>query len=160
MRPTDAWPAGEIEARIKHGETVIATATFGHNLLGGSVEPAEPPRGTVWEAGDDIPITGTVFQLDESATGVSRNGVPASFVLQVVRPNGKKKTIKNGAETRFTLTVEDGDAFLDPFFHELEVEDAPVRPHGLGLRTPPAFSVILIPWPHASSSTRPGVPRS
>ncbi|MGH2662799.1 MAG: PKD domain-containing protein [Actinomycetota bacterium] len=121
LTPGDSptWPFGEITARVvkvKSGSSPAETGNFGEttfflNLLGGSVGATGGP----FQAGQDIPVTGEVFEQDQvpPLAAVQKTGVGAEFLLQVTWPDGTVKgpygpitaSSTPGSEGDFSTTI-------------------------------------------------------
>ncbi len=87
---TESTPIGELTLRILvNGEEAGRSRVF-HNVLQATVA-VDGAVADDLEAGDDIPVEGTIEQLDANSSDLvppSRTGVPAEFALQVRLPDG------------------------------------------------------------------------
>ena len=84
-----SWPAGKFTLRVTRVDGVFGNygeTNFNVNQLGGSLAVA----GSGFVAGDAIPVTGRLYQIDETSTlsPPTETDVPASAYLQVVDPAG------------------------------------------------------------------------
>ncbi|MPZ61051.1 MAG: hypothetical protein GEU93_07100 [Propionibacteriales bacterium] len=107
LTPASDWPAGDIRAVVRSDGSPAGETTFGHNRLGATLTPARTSGG--YRPGDDIPVTGTVSQLDTTANTTSETGVPATVALRLVTPDGTAHPVTDeaGAPRRFTA-ADDG----------------------------------------------------
>ena len=99
ITPEEGWPAGHATARVTVDGEVAGSTSFGFQVLGATLEV--DPSGAPYAPGDALPVSGNVAQLD-SATNlgpVVRTGVPASFTLTVVAPNGDAQAVPGGPIT-------------------------------------------------------------
>lgn len=109
ITPTAEWPAGTVRAVVRSDESPIGEMEFGHNLLGATVTAEAAPDG--YRPGQDIPITGTVAQLDTTLNSASETGVPATFSLQVVTPDGSEHPVTDTAGDPQVFTAADDGSF-------------------------------------------------
>src|SRR3954468_14738094 len=86
IAPDATWPAGEISVRIGVAGKPAGETSFFLSQLGAAVSPAEHTGG--YRAGDTIPVTGSVYELDSLATSTDQKKVPATYSLQVTTPTG------------------------------------------------------------------------
>src|SRR4051794_40318868 len=86
IAPDATWPAGEISVRVGVGGKPAGETSFFLSQLGAAVSPAEHTGG--YHAGDAIPVTGSIYELDSVATSTDQKKVPATYSLQVTTPTG------------------------------------------------------------------------
>ncbi len=94
VAPAASWPAGPITARVievTKGSATPLTGNFGEttfylNQLGATVAAT----GSGFTPGDPVPVTGTIFELDEvpPLAAAQKTNVGGAFKLRVVAPNG------------------------------------------------------------------------
>jgi M6 family metalloprotease-like protein len=104
--PTAGWPSGLITAQVRVGDVVAGSTTFGYKLLGASISPDSP--GSPFAPGDDIAVTGELVELDSASDlgPTLRTGVPATFTLAVITPDGTQLTVPGGP-----ITADDAGTF-------------------------------------------------
>ena len=104
LEPDETWPSGAVTMRVKSGSDVAGETTFGHNLLGATFDAASGPT----DSGDDIPVTGTISQLDTTGTTRSETGVAAAFTLRTTTPTGDvldSQPVTAASDGTFSATV-------------------------------------------------------
>ncbi len=85
IRPGADWPAGPVTVTmIVAGRDAEGTGTFFVNQLGADVSPEDG----IYAPGDEIPVTGEIFEQRSVATSTQKTGVPATFKLRVVDADG------------------------------------------------------------------------
>ena len=84
IEPADTWPAGEIVVRVLADGKAAGESQFRHNFLEAELTAAEKAEGAPYTSGEEVPVTGTIAQLDTGSLGnTTRSGVPAKFTLDV-----------------------------------------------------------------------------
>ena len=85
VTPDDTWPSGEIEYQVfAAGETEAAGGSvLRHNYLGAEITVPEKDGGAPYQPGEDIPVTGDLFELDTMPGTEERRPVPAQYFLRV-----------------------------------------------------------------------------
>ncbi|HEU4512263.1 MAG TPA: PKD domain-containing protein [Nocardioidaceae bacterium] len=78
------WKPGTVRLMVTADGAPAGETTFGYNLLQATFDAAEPV-----EAGDKVPVSGTVVQRSSGVAGSEDAGVPATFTLEVTDPSGK-----------------------------------------------------------------------
>jgi M6 family metalloprotease-like protein/uncharacterized repeat protein (TIGR01451 family) len=100
IEPEAAWPAGRVGVSAHVGDTVLGTSELFLNFLTATVEETPKGDGTPYSSGEDVPVTGTIAQLDtDPIIGPSETGVPATFSLAVDLPDGTTRTVTGGPFT-------------------------------------------------------------
>ena len=82
------WPAGRIITRVIADGANAGEGSFYFNALGATVNPAPLAPGDRYEPGDDIPLTGSIYELNDIAAGAEQTGVAATFKIRVVNIDG------------------------------------------------------------------------
>jgi immune inhibitor A len=88
--PAPAWPAGPILVRVIADGSNAGEGTFFFNALGATVNPAPLAPGDRYQPGEDIPLTGSISELNDLAANTQETGVPATFKIRVVDPLGNQ----------------------------------------------------------------------
>ena len=102
IEPPASWKTGQIRMAVFADGNPAGESVFGHNLLGATIDPT---ADSTYAPGTDIPVTGSIVELDnDGPTDTSDKGVPASFTLQVTRPDGSELTT-------LPVTAEDDGTF-------------------------------------------------
>ncbi|MGH3331000.1 MAG: immune inhibitor A domain-containing protein, partial [Nocardioidaceae bacterium] len=110
LEPPADWPSGLVRMEVVADGEPAGESTFGLDMLGATLSA----EGT-FEAGQDIPVTGTVSKLDSGPVTDDGEGVPGTFTLEVRSPEGRKlhsRTVTAGDDGTFSVTVP-GEATRD-----------------------------------------------
>ncbi len=88
VEPQSSWPAGPVRIRVSEVDGVAGNfgeTRFQLNALGATVGVEGSP-----DPGEDLTVSGRVFEIDQMPPLASpqETGVPATFKLRVVRPDG------------------------------------------------------------------------
>jgi M6 family metalloprotease-like protein len=78
------WKPGLTRLVVTADGAPAGEATFGYNLLQATFDEVGPV-----DAGENVPVTGTVAQRNSGAAGSEDAPVPASFTLRVTAPDGR-----------------------------------------------------------------------
>jgi immune inhibitor A len=82
------WTPGRIIARAIADGANAGEASFFFNPLGATVNPAALASGDRYEPGEDIPLEGSIYELNDIAANPQETGVPATFKIRVVDSSG------------------------------------------------------------------------
>ena len=97
--PAAGWPAGWITAIVLVNGDPAGETRFGHRVLGAAltVEGGAAP----YAPGDDVPVIVNIGQMDNQTdlSGGERTGVPASFAISLVAPDGTTSEVPAGPFT-------------------------------------------------------------
>ncbi|HVF76248.1 MAG TPA: PKD domain-containing protein [Acidimicrobiales bacterium] len=85
FRPESNWPAGTVTMRaFTDGEDEPGGEVKFHlNRLGATIQATPKSDGTPYQPGEDIPVTGTLFEQDSNAGQVTKTDVAGTFKLRV-----------------------------------------------------------------------------
>ncbi len=83
-----AWPAGRIVVRILADGANAGEGSFFFNALGATVNPAALAPGDRYEPGEAIPLTGSIYELNDAAGSPEKTDVAATFKIRVVDATG------------------------------------------------------------------------
>jgi immune inhibitor A len=87
IRPEADWPAGPVTMKVLvAGVEADGTGTFHVNQLGAALAPAENAGG--YAPGEDIPVTGEIYERRSVLGSEEQTGVPARFKLRIVDSAG------------------------------------------------------------------------
>ena len=87
IEPAADWGPGPVEVRVRVGDELAEGAgTFFVNTLGAELAPEERSGG--YRPGEDIPLTGRIFEQRSLAADTQETGVPAMFKLRAVDARG------------------------------------------------------------------------
>ncbi len=111
ITPAADWPAGWIDAIVSVDGEPAGETRFGHKLLGAAL--AVDQAGAPYAPGDDVPIHVTIGQMDNSTdlSGGARTGVPATFDVSLLAPDGTSAEVPGGP---FTANAEGGADIVIP----------------------------------------------
>jgi M6 family metalloprotease-like protein len=90
VTPGDTWPAGDITLKsFTDDETEPGGEfTFFHNKLGATLTATPKGDNSPYQPGEDIPVTGDLFEQDSNGTATVQTNVPGTFSLRVVDSDG------------------------------------------------------------------------
>jgi len=88
IAPGAGWPAGPVTVTmVVDGSDAEGTGTFFLNQLGAEVSP----KDGVYRPGDEIPLSGRIYEQRSVATSTQKTGVPATFRLRLTDAAGDVK---------------------------------------------------------------------
>ncbi len=82
------WPAGRIVVRVLADGQSAGEGGFFFNALGAVVNPGALASGDRYEPGEDIPLNGSISELNDLAANTQMTGVAAAFKIRVLDPEG------------------------------------------------------------------------
>jgi M6 family metalloprotease-like protein len=84
------WQPGKLIARVMVDGSFGSDTPFYFNELGATVNPGPLAAGDRYEPGDDIPLEGSIYELNDIAASPNETGVPATFKIRLVGPDGSQ----------------------------------------------------------------------
>ena len=99
INPTASWPAGWIDAIVSVDGEEAGRTRFAHKALGAEIEVE--PAGAPYAPGDDVTVNVLIGEMDNQTdlSGGTRTGVPATFSVVLVSPDGDRRTVPGGPFT-------------------------------------------------------------
>ena len=107
VNPEDDWPGGNIAMRtFTDGEDEPGGEhIFFHNKLGATLTATPKSDGTPYQPGEDIPVTGSIFEQDSNGTAVIETAVPATYHLRLGDTVLGPFTANDGEAGRISRTI-------------------------------------------------------
>jgi M6 family metalloprotease-like protein len=122
VNPAPSWPAGWITARVSVDGDPAGETTFGHKVLGASIDV--DAAGAPYAPGDDVPVNIQIGEMNNvtDLSGGTSTGVAATFSLDLVTPGGDRRSVPGGP---FTASSTGARSILIPGSLTADLEGDP-----------------------------------